>query len=136
MAEISEHAEIPAELFDKLLPQFAAALAADRDPHGRLVTLDGMPIACCLVTSDGVEQFATSPYRPAVSSLVSHAIGLAWNSCSNSRVRNALAACARYVDDEFRHEALPPQPDPSRILIVGHSEDRTDLLRQLEEHCS
>ena len=96
-----------------------------------MVCFDGMPVEGFSITGTGVERIAGHPYRPAVSAFVSKLIRLAWESCSGPGVRNGLAACARYVGVKLPVEALPPAVERSRLLILGSSEDRTDLLEQL-----
>ncbi|KYF77512.1 hypothetical protein BE20_56615 [Sorangium cellulosum] len=85
----------------------------------------------CSITGTGVERIACHPYRPAVSGFVSKLIRLAWESCSGPGVRNGLAACARYVGVNLPPEATPPAVARSRVLILGSSDDRADLLEQL-----
>lgn len=126
-----ERVEITTSAFTESLADFAAAVAADREETGRMVCIDGMPVEGCHITSGGVERIACHPYRPAVSGFVSKLIRLAWESCSGAGVRNGLAACARYVGASFPQEALAPVVERSRVLILGTSEDRADLLEQL-----
>ncbi len=129
-----ESTTITATAFAECLVDFAAAVAADRETTGRMVCMDGMSMDGCLITEAGVERLACPTYRPAVSRFVSQLIRLAWESCSGAGVRNRLAACARYVGVEYPREALPPFAARSRVLILGASEDRADLLQQLGEH--
>ncbi len=96
--------------------------------------MDGMSVNGCLITEAGVERIARHIYRSAVSTFVARLIRLAWQSCSGAGARNGLAACARYVDVTYPREVLPPFAERSRLLILGASEDRADLLRQLGEH--
>ncbi len=93
-----------------------------------------MPVAACLLVVSGSEQFACNPYRSVVADFVSSVIRVAWESCRNPRVRNALGACGRYVDLEFPREPEPPEPEVSRIAVLGTPEARAELLRQLKAH--
>jgi hypothetical protein len=128
-----EQIEVSASAIADSLADFAAALAADREVTGRMVCIDGMPVEGCTITGTGVERIACHPYRPAVSRFVLKLLRLAWDSCSGARVRNGLAACARYVGASLPLEASLPDVGRSRVLILGSSEDRADLLEQLGE---
>lgn len=127
----NERVEVPPSAIAEIFADFAVALAADREPTGRMVSIDGMPVEGCRVTSAGVERIACHPYRPEVSGFVSKLIRLAWESCSGAGVRNRLAACARYVGANFPQEAPPPPEERSRVLILGTPDDRAELLEQL-----
>ncbi len=127
-----EIAFVPASFAYQSIRDFGAALAADRELSERRVCIDGMPIACCLLSEHGLEQFACNPYRSAVADLVSAVIRMGWGSCRNARVRNALAACGRYVGLELSRLPEPPLPEVSLIAVLGASDDRTELIRQLQ----
>lgn len=127
----NERIEVPASAVAEIYANFAVALAADREATGRMVTLDGMPVEGCRLTSAGVERIACHPYRPEVSAFVSKLIRLAWESCSGAGVRNGLAACAGYVGANFPMEALPLPEQRSRVLILGTPDNRAELLEQL-----
>lgn len=119
--------------FAQCLDGFTAAFSASNCPGDRLVCLDGMPVACCAVSTSGVQQFADHPYRPAVAAFVRGLICLAWKSCAAAGVRNALAACARYVGKELPCDPQPPKPEVIRLLILGTSEERADYFQLLRE---
>lgn len=122
-----EQVPVPALAFSEAVAGFNAALAADRQAEGRMVCVDGMPVAACLLSGAGLEQFACSPYRPAVSAFVSSLVRLAWRSCQLAGVRNALAACGRYVDLELPREPGPPVPDLFRIAVLGTPDTRAEF---------
>jgi len=126
-----EQVEVSASVFADISEDFAAAVAAEREATGRMVCIDGMPVDGCHIMGTRVERIAGHPYRPAVSRFVSRLIRMAWEACSGAGVRNGLANCGRYVGENLPREALPPITDRSRVLILGTSEDRGDLLEQL-----
>ncbi|WP_437939264.1 hypothetical protein [Sorangium sp. So ce341] len=126
-----EHVELSTDAVVHSFADFGAAVAANREVTGRIACIDGMPVEGCSITGTGVERIACHPYRPAVSGFVSKLIRLAWESCSGPGVRNGLAACARYVGVNLPPEATPPAVARSRVVILGGSDDRADLLEQL-----
>jgi len=126
-----EEADVSASVIADIFQKFAAAVAAQRETTGRMVCIDGMPVDGYCIAGTGVERIACHPYRPAVSGFVSRLLRVAWEACAGAGVRNGLAACARYVGQNFPLEALPPIAERSRVLILGTSEDRADLLEQL-----
>ncbi len=123
-----DQAALPAPVFAQALAGFGAALAADCQPDGRMVCLDGMPIAACLLTGAGPEQFSCSPYRPAVSAFVSSLVRLAWESCPAAGVRNALAACGRYVRLDLPRVPAPSVPELFRVAVLGTPDARTEFF--------
>jgi hypothetical protein len=129
-----EQAVVPLSAFSQSLAGFAAALAADRQPDGRMVCLDGMPVVGCLLANAGVEQFACNPYRPAVSAFVALLIRAAWEACRGTGVRNALAACGRYVRLDFPSQPLPPAPELCRLAVLGTPKSRSDYFQHLRPH--
>jgi hypothetical protein len=129
-----ESVAISASAFVECLADFTAAVAADQETTGRMVCMDGMSLDSCLITEADVKRIVCHPYRPPVSRFVSNLIRLSWESCSGAGVRSGLAACARYVGVKYPREALPLFAERSRLVILGASEDRTDLLQQLGEH--
>lgn len=126
-----EQVAVPAPLLAQAVVNFVGALTEDRLPKGRMVCLDGMPIAASLLSSAGLEQFACSPYRPAVSAFVSSLIRVAWESCIGAGVRNALAACSRYVGLDFPREPVPLAPELFRVAVLGTPEGRAEFFGSL-----
>ncbi len=98
-----------------------------------MVCIDGMPVNCCLLDNAGVRQFACSPYRPAVSALVSSVIQRAWHACSNAGVRNGLADCGKYVGMKFPREAEAAPPMLFRIAVLGTPDNRAAFFEELQE---
>jgi hypothetical protein len=130
-----ESVSISASALAESLTEFAAALAADRQREGRMVTFcDGMPVDACLITDAGIDVLACQPYRPAVSSFVSRLLRLAWESSQGAGARNGLAACARYVGATYPRDPQPSATEVRRIVVLGTAEDQAELLQQLGEH--
>jgi hypothetical protein len=132
LAAWREQVAVPAQAFGEAVAGFAAALAADRQAEGRMVCLDGMPVAACLLSDAGLEQFACSPYRPPVSAFVSSLVRLAWESCRSAGVRNALAACGRYVGLDLPREPVPPAPELFCVAVLGTPDARAELFGLLK----
>jgi hypothetical protein len=128
-----EHGLLAASVVEQLVANFNAALAADRNREGRMVCIDGMGVACCLVDPNGVEQFSCHPYRPEVARFVSSCIQAAWQECRNPGVRNALAACGDYVGLKLPRDPEVVPPKLFRIGVLGTPHDRADFLKQLHE---
>jgi hypothetical protein len=126
-----EQVNVSATMVADSFHHFAAAVAAERETTGRMVCIDGMPVDGWHIAETGIMRIAGHPYRPAVSEFVLRIVRLAWELCSGAGVRNGLANCARYVGGNFPREAVPPVAERSRVLILGTSEDRSDLLEQL-----
>jgi hypothetical protein len=123
-----EQVAMPSSAFGEAVAGFGAALAAERQTEGRMVCLDGMPVAGCLLSGAGLEQFACSPYRPAVSAFLSSLVQVAWESCRRAGVRNALAACGRYVGLDLPRESVPPVPELFRVAVLGMPEARAEYF--------
>ena len=98
-----------------------------------MVCVDGMPVNFCLLDDAGVRQFACSPYRPAVSALVSSIIHAAWHSCKNAGLRNALADCGKYVGLELPREPEATPPMMLRIAVLGTPVNRAAFLEELQK---
>jgi hypothetical protein len=124
---------LAAPVVGRWFSDFSVALAADRDPEGRLVCLDGMGVACCPLDPSGVEQLDCHPYRPAVSRFASSVILAAWQSCGDAGVRNALAACSEYVRLKLPREPEIVPPKLFRIGVLGTPDNRADFLKQLQQ---
>lgn len=131
LAAWRDEVAIPAPVFAQAVEGFVAALVADREREGRMVCLDGMPVAACLLIDSGLEQFACSPYRPEVSGFVSSLVRLAWVSCQVAGVRDALAACGRYVGLNLPREPVPPTPELFRVAILGTPDARAEFFGQV-----
>jgi hypothetical protein len=127
-----EQAALSATVFAGIAARFASALAADRQPEDRVVCLDGMPVAACLLSSTGLEQFGCSPYRREVSAFVSSLVRVAWESCRTPWVREGLAACGRYVGLDFPREPVPPAPQRLRMAVLGTPDARADFFGRLQ----
>jgi hypothetical protein len=132
LAAWRDQAAVPAPAFAQTLAGFAAALAADRQPEGRMVCLDGMPVTACLLSGAGLEQFACSPYRPEVSAFVSSLVQMAWESCRAAGVRNALAACGRYVGLDLPRDPAPRAPELWRVAVLGTPDARKEFFGVLQ----
>ncbi len=133
LAARRERADLPAPLFDQAIAGFDGALAADRLSDERMMCLDGMPVAACLLTGVGLEQFACSPYRPEVSEFVASLTLMAWENCRTAGVRNALAACGRYVGLDLPQEPVPPTPELACVAVIGTPDARAEFFGQLQQ---
>ena len=122
-----EEVVIPRDVTTDLWGRFAAAHDAAHEMAGRMVCIDGMPVECVAVENGEARRFAESPYRPAVAEFVSRSIWWAWTACRVPRVRNALAACARYVGKDYPREVVPEAPAPVRIMVLGTVENRAEV---------
>ena len=58
-------------------------------------------------------------------------IDIAWSSCHQPRVRNALARTASYLDVKYPLEALPLDRPVTRLAVLGTPEDRHGYLEML-----
>lgn len=134
LLEVSEEAGLSLADFDLIRADFEAAVD-DRDRHGRSVVLDGMNVESCYAVDRGLRQFAENvySYRPAVRAFVSRLINRAWECCQLAQMRNALAACARYVGDDYPSEPEPPVAPGTRILVLGTPENRAEFFQQLRD---
>jgi hypothetical protein len=72
----------------------AVVEARRKDPG---IDLDGMGIAVWLRTAEGSEEFAGHAARPMATQFAQGLIQLAWTSCHDAHVRNALASCGWYL---------------------------------------
>lgn len=128
-----ERSLVAPQLAHQLYSGFSTAFEADRDPEGRMVCVDGMPLTCCLLDSAGMRQFACNPYRPAASAFVASLIHAAWQACSGAGVRNALANCGKYVRLELPREPEVAPPKMFRIAVLGTTDNRADFFEKLQQ---
>jgi hypothetical protein len=126
-----EQVSISTAVLDEVLGLFAAAHASF-DSQKRCVCVDGMGSESCLVSRAGTQKLDSNILSDtAVRQFVARLLHVAWNSCCQLRVRNALAQAARYIEMEFPMQIAPPQPHVTRLAVLGTPEERHDFFKQL-----
>ena len=127
-----EEVELPAAAFVEISALFASAHAMF-DPQRRFVCVDGMGSESCLVSRANTQQLeAHVSEQRATGKYVARTIELAWNSCRQHRIRNALAHAAWYLDVKYPLQDVPPSPPITRIAVLGTPEDRRDYFEMLK----
>ena len=127
-----DRTSMPRNLLAELVGLFEAAHAAS-DPNRHAVSLDGMGVESCVVSSAGEKRL-----RAHVSSLsqlrgfVARLLQVSWAECRDARVRNAIARTAGYVGIDLPAQDVSAERPVTKVLVLGTREERHDYLAALE----
>lgn len=124
---VCETVAVPAGEFRRADEAFSAAFAR-RDQSTRWVCLDGMRAECGRSAAGEWQRVSGHTHRPPVSGFVARLIRLGWLACRRRAVRNAVAACGRYVDETYPVE---PEPPAVRLLVLGADSARADFYDRM-----
>ena len=127
LAEHREEVVVDPNILNDMVTNILAA-HAESCAQGRFVCLDGMGSECCYVRAGHVLRFVQHVSRPSIVQLVVRVIDLAWQSCHDPFVKNALVRCAKYVDMDYALETEPVAPRVTRLLVLGSPDDRAEYL--------
>lgn len=127
-----EQLELPLSVLDEAIDGFLGA-NTDTGSEGRKVFLDGMSVESCLISDAGQQRLAEQVWTSPVVEFVELMVSVAWNSCRDPRIRNALANAAKYVGIQYPLEREPLETPSFRLIVVGDPDSRSDFFEQLRQ---
>ena len=135
MPELSERAPLSEGEFETICNAFASALDEAARPPEWVVICDGMAASAVRLRGGRSEQFSGHAVNDAESQFVVEVMSLALSKISSIPLRNRLSWCGRYATGK-QDAAFPvvpepalPEPQVSRLLVLGKPEDRADFHR-------
>jgi hypothetical protein len=107
-------------------------------PDGKFIAVDGMGAEACLVSAQATERYGAHVWRRTeFTRFVARAVEVAWSSCLDIGVLNALARVGEYVDLKLalvEEPRLPAKPPVTRMMILGEASERQEILNAIARH--
>jgi hypothetical protein len=126
--DFTEEALAPAASFEEAVAAFEVSLKAAAEDWPMLV-LDGMSAEGTLFQNGRISELNEHTWRPGMGVVVKTVIRIAWDSCQDPRVKNALGACAGYNNESYPALPVPPVPHRTHVLLLGDPGEK-QALRQ------
>ena len=127
-----EQVQVSTSVFEELSGLFQKAHNAP-EPDGRNTFCDGMLSDSCLVSRAATLRLSVHvSAHQANAALIARLIDLAWHTGKLTRVRNALAQAALYLEIKYPLQELPSEGPVSRLAILGTAEEKRDYLDMLK----
>lgn len=130
MPNYAETFAIQRELFDRAVAAFEAA-SAENTRLPASVAVDGMQVSALRINGSYRSTFAGQPIRPAQSGFVAMVVQMGLDRVGSVSLRNRLAQCGRYVDNNFELEPEPERLKPTRLLVLGEPQERDSYFAAL-----
>ncbi len=127
----SEIASYEAGFFTEIKVLFDRAHAEAKIKPG-WICIDGMPVEACEVASGSVRRFkANAGGNGALQEMAIKVVDATWSTFKDRRVRNALACCVGYVGRDYPMQESPPEPEVTRLAVMGTPSERAEFLDKL-----
>jgi len=103
------------------------------NPERRYVCCDGMGSESCLVSRSETKRLcAHISQLEQADRFLRRLLDLAWESCHDPRVQNALAHGAWYLGIECPMREVPDREPVTRLAVLGTPQERQDLFDSLK----
>lgn len=120
------------EQFDECVAKFSATNGG-LDSDNSYIVIDGMGSESCLVSRETNQRFRGNVMaKKEIAEFVKGILQIAWITCKDPRVRNALAAAAWYVGVDYERMEEPVETQVTRLLALGEDDGRRDVIAAIQ----